>query len=247
MSTAANCNISGSGNLPRQGRIRLGFALVVAGLLLIAVTLGWHFSRTTTALNSAVANASLELGLRDAALAARDLREAGAVYLANPSSDAIVTLTHAESALRQHLSQLPSLEGFGPLAADLDELVAVLDSLNDRLAAMQDIQERVGFSLDTGLLGALHQAGEAAQGQLAEAVSNARKSSDLREIEKAFEDVRRIETVFLITAGVVDLSPYEGELGSPCRKSAKRKLAERTKGRDRRGDHGIPQRFSGLR
>lgn len=214
MSTAANCNISGSGSLPRQGRIPLGFALVVAGLLLIAATLGWHFSRTTTALNSAVANASLELGLRDAALAARDLREAGAVYLANPSGDAIATLTHAESALRQHLSQLPSLEGFGPLAADLDELVVVLDSLNDRLAAMQDIQERVGFSLDTGLLGALHQAGEEAQGQLAEAVSKARKSSDLREIEKAFEDVRRIETVFLITAGVVDLSPYEGELGA---------------------------------
>ena len=52
-------------------------ALVALGLLMIGGTFWWHHVRTTSSLNENTAGAVLALGLRDAGLAARDLREAG--------------------------------------------------------------------------------------------------------------------------------------------------------------------------
>ena len=63
-----------------------------------------------------------------------------------------------------------------------DELVAMLDRLDEHLTVIRAIQQTIGSSLDSGLLGALHAAGEAAQAPMSEAASKTAKPAELRKI-----------------------------------------------------------------
>ncbi|WP_162901692.1 hypothetical protein [Breoghania sp. L-A4] len=189
-------------------------ALVALGLLTIASTFGWYHMRTAAAWHDYSAGAELSLGLRDAGLAARDLREAGRIYLASPDTASEQALRTAESLLRETLASLPSLSRFAPLAAQRDDLITMLDQLDMQLSTVRGVQQAIGDGTEDGALGVLKAAGSAVQTDLAAPVKGKSAKAALRKVAQAFEDIRRIETVFLITAGIVDLSPYEGKLAA---------------------------------
>lgn len=201
-----------NGNMSRRRRVSARLVLVGVGLLMIAGSFWWHHAQATVVMRNQSAGAVLELALRDAGLSARDLREAGGRYLANPVSTAETEFRGALNALQRHLTGLSDAGATAPVETQRDELLVFLDRLAMDLTGIHNLQATIGFNLDSGLLGALFAAGEAAQGGLSTAIDNAPEAADLKKIAHAFNKVRRIETVFLITSGSVDLSLYETEL-----------------------------------
>ena len=214
--TCAEAAGSGEDGKRAGNRFVFRLALLCLGALFAAASLWLVHAGQAKRAADVRAHAAARLDLGDALISLRDFRDVTSRYLANPSREPIAAVNAAERRLRDRLNALGPLGGpdgaRAARAGTAQDVIGELDRLRNQLETVRQSQEAIGGDLASGLLGRLKEAGNAVAKAFAAELSVRRTPAALKQVATAFDEARRVETVFLVTAGSADPSGYRGEL-----------------------------------
>ncbi|MDJ0932567.1 hypothetical protein [Breoghania sp.] len=198
--------IEARGSAHASGRSVFRLALLCLGIVFVGLAM-WtaHVAQVDRAAAARALDAA-RLDLTDTLISVRDFRQAARTYLAAPAHEPIGPVSEAEWRLRARLQKL----GVG--GQGTTEIIAELDRLHNLLETVRSTQKVIGPDLTSGLLGRLKGAGDVLSRTLEESASARKAPAALKKLAADFEKARRVETVFLVSAGAVDPSSYKGEL-----------------------------------